>query len=127
MAANGEIPGALRTPGGHWKIPDSPELKNWVRDFAKAPSAQRIVDLADDGQLRDSFRLVKEILKRAHSLRCLIRRGGWAHDSPIWGFLFDELRPLRLTLETLKMPIEDVLAYIKEENREARKRGILID
>ena len=81
------------------------------------------MDLADDGQLRDAFRLVREIPERTHSLRCLIRKAGWAHESPIWGFLFDELRPLRLTLETLKMPIEDVFAYIKEENREACESG----
>lgn len=126
MAANGEIPGANRTPAGHWLIPDTPELREWVRNFSKTPSAQRIVDLADSGQLRDAFRQVTEILERAHSLRNLLRTAGWASDSPIWGFLFDELRPLRLTLETLKMPIEDALSYIEEENREARERGVML-
>ena len=117
MAADGQIPGAARTPAGHWRIPDTPELREWVRNFRKTESAERIVDLCDKAQLQDAFGLVKEILERAHSLRCLLRKAGWAHCSPIWGFLYEELHPLRMTLETLKMPIEDVFRYIDNEER----------
>lgn len=125
MAANGEVPGASRTPAGHWSIPDTPELRRWMEEYRKAESAQRIVDLCDKVQLQDAFGLVKEILERAHSLRCLLRKAGWARNSPIWGFLYEELHPLRMTLETLKMPIEEALRYFSEEEEriEAERSG----
>jgi hypothetical protein len=31
MTAAGEVPGALRTPAGHWRVPDSPALREWCR------------------------------------------------------------------------------------------------
>lgn len=125
MAANGEVPGASRTPAGHWAIPDTPELRRWMEEYRKTESAQRIVDLCDKAQLQDAFGLVKEILERAHSLRCLLRKAGWAPNSPIWGFLYQELHPLRMTLETLKMPIEEALRYVEEEEEriEAERWG----
>lgn len=30
LAAGGEVPGASRTPGGHWKIPEGSKLDAWV-------------------------------------------------------------------------------------------------
>ena len=127
MAANGEIPGANRTPAGHWQISDTLELQEWVRNFSKRPSAQRLVDLNDDRQLNEAFALAKEILERAHSLRCLLRKIGWPKDSPMWGFLHRELGPLRLALETLRMPIEEAMTYIEEDKRAARERGVMVD
>jgi excisionase family DNA binding protein len=127
MAANGEIPGAQRTTGGHWKIADSPELREWVRNFSKRPSAQQIVERNDSKQHAEAIALAKEILERAHSLRCLLRKIGWAYDSPLWGFLYQELWPLRLTLETLRMPLEEAMTYVEEEKRAARERGVMVD
>ena len=107
-----------------WQVPETPELAAWIEQFRKVPPAHRLVDLADDKDLKESFGLAKEILERAYSLRCLLRRAGWAHDSPIWGFLHEELYPLRLALETLRMPIEDALRYVGDENSRLRDKGV---
>lgn len=127
MTANGEIPGASRTPAGHWRISDTPELLEWIRNFSKRPAAQEAVDRYESNDHAEAIALAKEILERAHSLRCLLRKIGWPRNSPLWGFLHQELGPLRLTLETLRMPIEEAIAYIEEDNRAARERGVMVD
>ncbi len=35
LKTGGEIPGAYRSTGGHWKIPDSPDVRRWAAEFKK--------------------------------------------------------------------------------------------
>ncbi len=36
LAVAGQIPGAVRTDGGHWKIPDTPEVRRWCQSVKRA-------------------------------------------------------------------------------------------
>lgn len=126
MAAKGEIPGAARTSGGHWQVADTPTLSEWIERFKKLPPAHELVDLMNKKDLGDAFGLVKEILERAHSLRCLLRRATWPYDSPIWGFLYDELQSLRITLETLKMPMEEAVRYVGDEHARLKRENVML-
>jgi hypothetical protein len=35
LLVSGEIPGAERTPGGHWRVPDTKELRRWAKNFQR--------------------------------------------------------------------------------------------
>jgi hypothetical protein len=51
MAA--KIPGAVRTDGGHWKIPDSPEVRKWCASQAKRRQAEKL--RREDDEARKYF------------------------------------------------------------------------
>lgn len=36
LAVAGQIPGAVRTDGGHWRVPDSPEVRKWCQAVKRA-------------------------------------------------------------------------------------------
>lgn len=36
LAVAGQIPGAVRTDGGHWRIPDSPEVRKWCKSVKRS-------------------------------------------------------------------------------------------
>ena len=46
----GGIPGAVRTAGGHWEIPDSPEVREWCSDMKKKREAEKLRREDVDGQ-----------------------------------------------------------------------------
>ena len=58
MAANGEIPGAKRTSGGHWQVADTSELSGWIERFRKLPPAHELVDFVNKKEHSDAFGLV---------------------------------------------------------------------
>ena len=117
MAASGEIPGALRTPGGHWHIPDSPEIRKWLDCHSKA--AMKRIRESDRGRLSadETYRLAKEIHVKAQSLRRALRRATWFPEHPIWKWVWQDLEPLRVTLESLCMPIDQALNFIEEQRK----------
>jgi len=41
MAAAGDIPGAVRSAGGHWVIPDTPGVRKWARAMRKLQTDRR--------------------------------------------------------------------------------------
>jgi hypothetical protein len=41
MARDGTVPLAKRSAGGHWEIPDSPQLRKWAKANAKLRASQQ--------------------------------------------------------------------------------------
>lgn len=41
MAAAGEVPGAVRSPAGHWRIPDDAGVRRWCAAMKKFRQSQR--------------------------------------------------------------------------------------
>ena len=50
----GGIPGAVRTAGGHWKIPDSPEVRKWCSDTKKQQERRRTASERKDFEFMGS-------------------------------------------------------------------------
>lgn len=126
MAANGEIPGATRTPAGHWLIPDSTEVREWLWRHRKA--AMPAISKEDRGCLspRETYELAKEIHMRANSLRRALRRATWFPQHPMWMWVWQDLEPLRVILESLCMPIDQAIEFIAEQKKKRpieRKRS----
>jgi hypothetical protein len=124
MAENGEIPKAQRNPGGHWVIPDSKQVRRWIACHRKAAMPEKI-DHGHRGSLNaaETHQLAKEIHIKANSLRRALRRATWFPGHPIWNWVWQDLEPLRVTLESLCMPIDQALDFIQKEKEKRPVRG----
>ena len=117
MAGNGEIPKAQRTPGGHWIIPDSKQVRRWIACHRKADMPE--IGKDDRGCLNaeETYQLAKEIHIKAHSLRRALRRATWFPGHPIWKWVWKDLEPLRVALESLCMPLDEAMDFIQKEKQ----------
>lgn len=117
MAGNGEIPKARRTAAGHWIIPDSKQVRRWIECHRKPVMSE--IGKDDRGCLNaaETYQLAKEIHIKAHSLRRALRRATWFPEHPIWKWVWKDLEPLRITLESLCMPLDQAIDYIQKEKQ----------
>jgi hypothetical protein len=90
LAVAGQIPGAVRANGGHWRIPDSPEVRKWCKAVKRVRKKHSPVrkPFCDLSLVDPEFPfIVKRVFgplftdkNRALGLDCLTLVSGICHD-----------------------------------------------
>lgn len=128
FATAGQIPGAKRSVGGHWLIEDTPDVRRWIDCHRKVEMPGIPKEVSGSLSPEDTYQLAKEIHIKANSLRRALDRATWFQGHPIWTWVWQDIEPLRVTLESLCLPLDEALTFVQEqqEKRPIQRRPMLV-